>query len=523
MELEKKWLGCHLEKAAVDGQTISGAAACMGNLDRGSDVILPGAFKDCLQQLLTSGFVAANHDWTWEGMKAMPKVAEERGSKLYTEAIFHSTPDAQDIRTKCMERIANNLSVGLSIGFGIMPDSTKTFRSGVELLAYARSKGYDMSLFDVEGIQAHKGYCRAIIKIDELFEYSAAAVPMNPLAVADDVKGARNVTPEGEKGASGSTTLPVADPDHASDAGGADNTESKEMAKVGEDALGEIAEHAKAMKMVTDALSGMSEMDDGSAEMCDAVEKMPDHAKSLAAVKSGLEKIHAAYTGDTAGKDDTAGKSFERFTARVLKGQYLGENVEARAVINVLDSLQWAVYCNVADVLFDYDGDNDSPDEKMAVIGGIFDEFTSTALKIIKAILLTEDGAKARETAGLLRRPAPPEMKDLTVDTLPATGMTLAAHSASLLASTAELSERLKSHAALRMKDGRVLSQANRDRIAAHVEGLKAICDDLSALLQSAGGTEPDDNTGTMALNALKAKALGHKCDLTLLSLHNDS
>jgi hypothetical protein len=87
------------------------------------------------------------------------------------------------IRTKAKERMERGLSVGLSIGFGFGEDGFKMFKSGAALLKHAQESGHDLSLFDTKAIQAHAGECRAITKIDELYEYSIVAVPANRMAV----------------------------------------------------------------------------------------------------------------------------------------------------------------------------------------------------------------------------------------------------------------------------------------------------------------------------------------------------
>jgi len=177
-----------LKDAAFDGNKLRGVASVMGNLDNANvrDVIYPIAFGTCLTSFLSAGFMADSHDWS--KMIGMPLVAEVQGNSLFTESEFHSTADAQDLRTKCMERMANGLSVGLSIGFSIAPDGSRVFANGDDLLTHAREMGCDMSLFDVAGISAWKSKCRGIWDISDLYEYSIVSVPANPLANATDVK-----------------------------------------------------------------------------------------------------------------------------------------------------------------------------------------------------------------------------------------------------------------------------------------------------------------------------------------------
>lgn len=180
-----------LKGAALEENRICGAASVMGNLDRGGwycrDVVAPGAFKDALADFLKHGFVADTHEWTMKDLHAMPLIAEEKGNELYTEAEFHSDPESQAIRTKCIERMEKGLSVGLSIGFSI--GERMMFPSGSALWEWAEKQGsWAMGSWDRAEIENYDGECRLITKIARLFEYSITPVPMNPKALASDAK-----------------------------------------------------------------------------------------------------------------------------------------------------------------------------------------------------------------------------------------------------------------------------------------------------------------------------------------------
>lgn len=79
-------------------------------------------------------------------------------------------------------------------------------------------------------------------------------------------------------------------------------------------------------------------------------------------------------------------------------------------------------------------------------------------------------------------------------------GATLADESEAVLAAVANLSDRVKALAAMRAKEGRTLSTANRERLKAHRESLRTIADDLDALLSA---TEPTDGKGADLLALL--------------------
>jgi hypothetical protein len=195
MERIKRVICAELKDVQLAENRGSGAAAAMGNMDRQGDVIFPGAFRKCIKAFLASGFVADSHDWEWEGVCAMPVSMREQGNLLMTEWEFHGDEDSQALRTKCAERVARGLSVGLSIGF-CCSEGAAWFETGAGLLKYAEGLGADMSLFDAKGIKAWQAYCRAITEVDELYEYSLVPVPANPRAVAMSVKSAGDIETE---------------------------------------------------------------------------------------------------------------------------------------------------------------------------------------------------------------------------------------------------------------------------------------------------------------------------------------
>lgn len=174
---------------SIDGNTLVGHASVLGNLDRGADVLFPGIWsKDVLKRFLERGFVPLSHQWS-ELPIAMPTKAAERGNVLEVEAVFHSTQKAQDAKTVIRERLENNLSFGLSVGFTADRDGMAYFETGEALLEFAEKGGYDLALFDKKAIKAYKGWgLRGIWKAKELFEFSPCSVPMNQDALATGLK-----------------------------------------------------------------------------------------------------------------------------------------------------------------------------------------------------------------------------------------------------------------------------------------------------------------------------------------------
>jgi hypothetical protein len=101
--------------------------------------------------------------------------------------MFHSTQKGQDYRTIAKERMENEKSVSVSVGF--MPDyeSVSWYQSGAALMKACEEMGMDLSAFDPK-IKSYKTGCRLIGSVSELFEFSIVMVGMNPKAKAIAVK-----------------------------------------------------------------------------------------------------------------------------------------------------------------------------------------------------------------------------------------------------------------------------------------------------------------------------------------------
>ncbi len=197
MELERipvKIFEVKAASAELKDNRIRVVPSVMGMIDLGGDVIFPGAFKKVIKSFLQTGFVADTHGWDMADLIAMPVSMQEQGNLLVSEAEFHSTQDAQNVRTKVRERLARNLSVGASIGFYTAKDGRAYFDNGEALLAYAEETGADLSLFDAKGIKAWGDWCRAITQVEKLYEYSIVPVPMMPAAGVTEAKAGQIAT-----------------------------------------------------------------------------------------------------------------------------------------------------------------------------------------------------------------------------------------------------------------------------------------------------------------------------------------
>lgn len=136
--------------------SMSGYLSAFGNIDRGGEIVVPGAFSKHLDTFLKDGFIALNHNWDALPIATVTD-AHEDDFGLHFTADFHSHPAAQAARTTSMERIARGKSVSTSIGYKVA-DSERTKDA-------------------------------LLLKDLPLYEGSIVNVPMNPLPTVGMVKG----------------------------------------------------------------------------------------------------------------------------------------------------------------------------------------------------------------------------------------------------------------------------------------------------------------------------------------------
>jgi HK97 family phage prohead protease len=112
--LPHKTLECEFKAIGEDG-TFTLYAACFGNLDRQGDIIEAGAF-DNLDEFTRDGWIALNHDQQSLPI-GYPTAAVQDDKGLRIEGQFHSTPEAQAVRTVARERLRAGKAVKTSIGY----------------------------------------------------------------------------------------------------------------------------------------------------------------------------------------------------------------------------------------------------------------------------------------------------------------------------------------------------------------------------------------------------------------------
>src|SRR5215207_6836639 len=106
MSMEYKTLdSADLKFLDGDSGVLAGYASVFGNVDGQGERVMPGAFSKSLDDFLRDGFVARAHDWNALPI-ATPIEAKEDERGLFVKAQFHSTPEAQAVRTVITERLA---------------------------------------------------------------------------------------------------------------------------------------------------------------------------------------------------------------------------------------------------------------------------------------------------------------------------------------------------------------------------------------------------------------------------------
>ena len=159
MDLQRKSLPFEVKSIDDDG-TFTLYAAVLGNVDRQGEVIAPGAFQN-LEAFTRDGWGDVNHAWQGLGIATIDAASED-GIGLKIVGRFHSTQDAQDVRTKAKERKERGKTVSCSIGY--------------------REVLVENEVRDEKRVR--------VLKAIELYEFSFVALPANTSAQVVDVKDA---------------------------------------------------------------------------------------------------------------------------------------------------------------------------------------------------------------------------------------------------------------------------------------------------------------------------------------------
>lgn len=189
---ERKQIDLKALKAIDDGPGgFEGYTSVFGVLDDVGDIVLKGAYLDTIPQFLKKGFSTADHSWQYgqDGIVAYPTDAHEDDYGLFVACKFHSTPDAQSVRTKASERAAAGLEVALSIGYDIRDYATLLPKDyATELPKYLTQEAL------TEGLAKAGRFpkIRLLKKLD-LYEPAIVSVPALQAALVTGVKSGEGV------------------------------------------------------------------------------------------------------------------------------------------------------------------------------------------------------------------------------------------------------------------------------------------------------------------------------------------
>lgn len=193
MTVERKFIDLKSLKVSDEGPGyIEGYRSVHSVIDEGGDLIVPGAFKDCIPEYLSSGFTAHSHEWNFSEAVGFPVEAYEDGHGWFVKSQFHSTADAQAIRTKAKERMDAGKQVGFSFGYAPTEYThieAKDYET--ELAKYVTPENLAATLQ-----KAQKFNRVRILKKVEAIEDSLVTAPMNKRAAATAVKSEDKPTEE---------------------------------------------------------------------------------------------------------------------------------------------------------------------------------------------------------------------------------------------------------------------------------------------------------------------------------------
>lgn len=184
-QIERKFIDLKALKVSDEGPgTIEGNRAIFSEIDEGGDLIVKGFFADSIVEYLEKGFSAHSHEWAFKDAVGFPVEAYETDEGFFVKSQFHSTSDAQDIRTKAKERMEAGKTVGFSFGYSVTDKAyveAKDFKEQLPL--YVKADRLAANL-----IKAQKFDRIRILKKGEVMEDSIVTAPMNKMAMATGVK-----------------------------------------------------------------------------------------------------------------------------------------------------------------------------------------------------------------------------------------------------------------------------------------------------------------------------------------------
>lgn len=166
---------------------IEGFAAGLLNIDRGQDIIFPGAFNKDLQEFKDSGVVCYQHDWT--AVIGKPTFVEEKLEPdygLFTKSEITATSLGNDVMKLVKRSVLKTLSIGYRLkagGYAVL--NREALEATLKERAIPATKTAEiLTDFDRRKLTEVFGLFDVT-----LFEYSVVTRPMNPNATITGAKG----------------------------------------------------------------------------------------------------------------------------------------------------------------------------------------------------------------------------------------------------------------------------------------------------------------------------------------------
>lgn len=136
-----------------------------------------------LDNTTSRGYLLEGHDT--KRIVGLIESATVQSRDYNLKCLYHSDDVSQRAYKIAKERSDNGKEIGLSIGFIV--SNYEYFESGASMVKTLRERGEDLTLFNVEQLNAHTDQCW-LMYIDEIFELSQVVLQSNLPSVATSVR-----------------------------------------------------------------------------------------------------------------------------------------------------------------------------------------------------------------------------------------------------------------------------------------------------------------------------------------------
>lgn len=180
MKMQRKRVKFQLvDKAASDNGEVSILGASFLNIDRGQELIVPGAFLPHLEQFSRNGKVLIDHEASVRKIAAKVYQSFETRPGLVINSRFTGDETGQWARDRAKEGAIDTTSIGMFVHASSMATEEQVRKLWME-------HTYEPSPYDLKMLA--RGPVRLITEAEPV-EVSFVVIPMNPQARVLEVKG----------------------------------------------------------------------------------------------------------------------------------------------------------------------------------------------------------------------------------------------------------------------------------------------------------------------------------------------